>query len=977
MQRNEVNFKALTFISEQTASTFNYEVKGVRALWDPSLSIPGTNRRGGWRCPVGTRYGGQITDRFGRSCGWGVARRIANQIADIGERLENIDDRKRNNRLAKRNARMQRLLARQQKPGLLERGARGIAEALDGGQPPQLPVADIDSVSPRPRRRRGKLRESEQRRMEREIVEPGAPRTGEPPKPNRPRGRRRAATQQGARRTARRKPEADFVDGSKPVPTAVPQRKPKIDLRERDSGLERLLDEEAEVERRVENALRLENVENEFFENLDEDALLRLMNQIKLLPDYQNRNDWKRLRREWNLRPREARDAATKRDMQRFNPPRREPPSAPPKPLAVEPDPDFNAPDLGWSLPDARSERNVRNRFREQGLPDTAYWREGAYQGDDNAELERRFGRYYDDNNQRNERGNYVNRRINAGGGKPANRSKPPARPKTPAKPKAPNAPAGPPPIRRVLDVDGQFNQSEDAEMLEIIKNDLNAYEPNAYNNLRGLSKEQLEGNLARLKQEQIALDQNFDIALDRWNREKIYNVPQRAETRAMLAQAHIQRERNKLAQEAVNLRMGEIDAGIEWRQKLPKQLPVFQAPDAPQVQTPQTPQAPVPAVVSVGSEVIPDDKIVPDIDAGGKAPRRIGRAQQLDEAVKALHENQGNLADIPDGIVIDAVVDGEFRDVGANRVLTDAEVASELKNGFHLRPENSKFENRRYKFEVMKNSAGAADVWVVLKVEDKTTGEKWFMKSSTYGDNDALLENVGMNAAQALEFGNNENHLRIGGILQNDRRHVHGAPPKPRRWVMMKDISQWENGMQGNWKDAKDGLDRVAADINPRDVGRILALDMVLDNQDRHGGNFMWARDGNRVRLGLIDHGLIGGGREYGASDREEWARQVIADPGARRYANEANNGIQGLIRAGYRVQNQRDARILKETLRRSVARLKRDLDKITGAERIEANGAKLSDAEKTHLALVKSVAEARIGWMENNLDAIVDFLR
>lgn len=124
----------------------------------------------------------------------GVARRIANQIADIGERLESVDDRKRNNRLAKRNARMQRLLARQQKPGLLERGARGVAEALDGRQapqqrpripvqqqrpqipmqPPQLSVADIDPVSPRPRRRRGNLRESEQRRMERELVEPMA-----------------------------------------------------------------------------------------------------------------------------------------------------------------------------------------------------------------------------------------------------------------------------------------------------------------------------------------------------------------------------------------------------------------------------------------------------------------------------------------------------------------------------------------------------------------------------------------------------------------------------------------------------------------------------------------------------------------------------------------------------------------------------------------------------------------------------------
>jgi len=403
MQRNEVNFKALTFISEQTASTFNYEVKGVRALWDPSLSIPGTNRRGGWRCPVGTRYGGQITDRFGRSCGWGAARRIANQIADIGERLENIDDRKRNNRIAKRNARMQRLLARQQKPGLLERGARGIAEALDGGETPQLPVADIDSVSPPPRRRRGKLRESEKRRMERELVEPGAPRTGESPKPNRPRGRRRAATQQGARRTARRKPEADFVDGSKPVPTAVPQRKPKIDLRERDSGLERLLDEEAEVERQVENALR---------------------------------------------------------------PPRSEPPSAPPQPLVVEPDPDFNAPDLGGSLPDARSERNVRNRFRERGLPDTAYWREDAYQGDDKAELERRFGRYYDDNNQRNARGDYVNRKIKKETNTPAQpRSQPPQPPAqvepAPARP-APPAPRAPRAPRRPRETNRQQRRGND-----------------------------------------------------------------------------------------------------------------------------------------------------------------------------------------------------------------------------------------------------------------------------------------------------------------------------------------------------------------------------------------------------------------------------------------------------------------------------------------------------------------------------------
>ena len=135
--KNIISYKAATFISEQQKTTFNYEVKRVRALWDPSLSIPGTNRRGGWRCPVGTRYGGQITDRFGRSCGWGVARRIANQIADIGERLEQRDDDKRKRRLDRRNAQMIRRLGGVAEPGRVEGGLRNIADRLEGGEPPQ------------------------------------------------------------------------------------------------------------------------------------------------------------------------------------------------------------------------------------------------------------------------------------------------------------------------------------------------------------------------------------------------------------------------------------------------------------------------------------------------------------------------------------------------------------------------------------------------------------------------------------------------------------------------------------------------------------------------------------------------------------------------------------------------------------------------------------------------------------------------
>ena len=928
MQRNEVNFKALTFISEQTASTFNYEVKGVRALWDPSLSIPGTNRRGGWRCPVGTRYGGQITDRFGRSCGWGVARRIANQIADIGERLENIDDRKRNNRLAKRNARMQRLLARQQKPGLLERGARGIAEALDGGQtpqqrpripvqqqrpqipirPPQLPVADIDSVPPRPRRRRGNLRESEQRRMDRELVEPGAPRTGEPPKPNQPRRRRRVATQQGAKRTVRRKPEADFVDGAKPVPTVVPRRKP---------------------------------------------------------------------------------------------------PSAPPKPIVVEPDPNFNAPkpakpstpipdpptwnptadDLGGSLPDVRSERNVRNRFREQGLPDTAYWREGAYQGDDNAELERRFGRYYDDNNQRNERGNYVNRRINAGGGKPANRSKPPARPqpkpKKPVVPQAPDARREPPPIRRVLDLDGEFNQPEDQLYKDIVNTDLNNFEPNAYNNLRGLTRDQLQARKEQLKREQDqSLDPQFNIQLGFWFQEKNKGESARQASRSMLINAHLNRERNKLEQEAVNMRLLEMDAGIEWRQKLPKQLPVFQAPDAPQVQTPQTPQAPVPAVVSVGSEVIPDGKVVPNSDAGkgDEAPRRYGKEADLQRAVKLLHEDQGNLADIPDGVVIDAVFDGQFKwnnPNGRPMLFTDTAISDALKSGF-TQGEGAEFENRRYKFKLVADKNYAAPgPWQVLKVEDKVNGEIWYLKTSTYGKNDALLENIGMRVAQDLEFGNSENHLRVGKLI--DGPPINGGQPAPVRWMMMRDVAQWENGVQGQWREASGITSTQAKRINPRDAARILAMDFVLGNSDRHGQNFLMTEQGGRVRLAIIDNGMLFGGRvpdsKMSLQEHASWmqseADRIVADPSLRGYMNEpANNPFDELEELGYEIQNDRDRNIYRETVRRSFERMRERLDEQFGIERIEANGIKLSDWEKNHLTQIRRVAEARIAWGLANLD-------
>lgn len=236
MLQNLVDYKAKSFLSERNSSSIAYEVKAVRAMWDPSLSIPGTNRRGGWRCPVGTRYGGQITDRFGRQCGWGAARRIANMISDVGERLERADDGKRGRRIARREQRMIRHLAGTGNgAGRIERGLRGVAERLDGGDSstniPSLNAPSVDRRVPsirtpeapreltparpapgaRVRRPNPNLRDSEARRMEREIAEPGAPRTGEvPARPKRPARARRPRGENNLRESEQRRMDREI-----------------------------------------------------------------------------------------------------------------------------------------------------------------------------------------------------------------------------------------------------------------------------------------------------------------------------------------------------------------------------------------------------------------------------------------------------------------------------------------------------------------------------------------------------------------------------------------------------------------------------------------------------------------------------------------------------------------------------------------------------------------------------------------------
>ena len=220
--RNAVNFKAKSFIADANKSTFAYEVKRTRAVWDPSLAVPGTQRRGGFRCPPGTRYGGQITDRFGRNCGWGVARRLANEIADIGERVENVDDRRRERRVNRRNDRMVRRL---QQGGRVERAARAVGNALESkptedrgpGRIERIArrvgdALDTPGTSGRPRRNlRGEGRRPGEGRLEAAVRRLEEIADAPTPAPRRPRP---AAPQ--ARPARPRRPRNPAVDANNP-----------------------------------------------------------------------------------------------------------------------------------------------------------------------------------------------------------------------------------------------------------------------------------------------------------------------------------------------------------------------------------------------------------------------------------------------------------------------------------------------------------------------------------------------------------------------------------------------------------------------------------------------------------------------------------------------------------------------------------------------------------------------------------------
>ena len=102
-KQDEIDARASMFTQMLEDTDFNVKARAsrgarraarggrTRAIFDANL-----NR---YRCPPGTRYGGRISDKFGRNCGYSLPRQIVNELVDFGVRIEErLDNRKRRRR---------------------------------------------------------------------------------------------------------------------------------------------------------------------------------------------------------------------------------------------------------------------------------------------------------------------------------------------------------------------------------------------------------------------------------------------------------------------------------------------------------------------------------------------------------------------------------------------------------------------------------------------------------------------------------------------------------------------------------------------------------------------------------------------------------------------------------------------------------------------------------------------------------------
>lgn len=397
-------------------------------------------------------------------------------------------------------------------------------------------------------------------------------------------------------------------------------------------------------------------------------------------------------------------------------------------------------------------------------------------------------------------------------------------------------------------------------------------------------------------------------------------------------------------------------------------------------------------------------------------------------DAVMALHHGSASLDDIDDDVFAAAVFDEDlfFPTGGADIVGGDETVvrAETLLNGDVYVFSGTEFSNRRFTFRAIKGNDGVfayGGLWSVFKVTDKETGEVWYLKTSTYGSNDAMLESVGMELSSVLGLpvAGGTRDIRISPNIplgdvpgyETSTGDIGVPPGRIVRWTAMRNIDDWkttiplktqqdEDGEIVTWLDAgkvSGGLDQNTVDVG--DMAGVLVFDYILDNLDRHTGNFKIGYDEQGwQRLGLIDNGLLFGGRLRDHSERtdvSEVSRKItweeegtaedfieLADSRAGLSPSEFAEGkvgnilLAGLDTFALRIllnnANERDT--FDAAVASAIEKLEEQIEQVLSPDRFARAGVQLSEIEEAHLASLLHVARTRLKYLKDNPDAFLE---
>ena len=375
-------------------------------------------------------------------------------------------------------------------------------------------------------------------------------------------------------------------------------------------------------------------------------------------------------------------------------------------------------------------------------------------------------------------------------------------------------------------------------------------------------------------------------------------------------------------------------------------------------------------------------------------------------DAVVDIHYNGGSVDDLPDDVFAAAMFDESLTYAGDELVMDDGSPVTfeSILSGEYRADENFTFENRRFRITQIKDEffegAMLGGMWRVYKFTDKDTGAQWYVKASTYGANEGMLEDVGMRAGNLLDLAARPDtkHIRISPEIQCKAPFTDGKKEIPSnrqvRWIAMRSVDDWQNptGQSLSWLDASAGGGIDPDTVNVEDLAQILAMDYILDNSDRHGGNIMVGIDADGTqRLAIIDNGLLMGGRAY--ADTGAYDEQITPDKiqlVAQRRAQMTGTDIVGDALNNYLIRDPKviamadrlsdyfgddaDGQKFLTAQQEVVARLKENLDSLLDPKAFADRGIPLSATEIAHLKAMKMVASMRIEMIESYPEMLLD---